>query len=52
MLTVSFEAPRTTRDIPPEDDREAQIGRSIIQLAQELVDLHTVKDDFEDVTKL
>jgi hypothetical protein len=63
MLAVSFQAdPKSKQvtlgephELAPEDNREAQIGRSIIQLAQELVDLHTNKGqdvglDFEEVT--
>jgi hypothetical protein len=63
MLAVSFQTDPQSKqvqlgepyDIAPEDSREAQIGRSIIQLAQELVDLHTQKGDdmdleFEEVT--
>ena len=62
MLAVSFKAdPKSRqvtmnkpRELAPEDNIEAQIGRSIIQLAQQLVDLQSNKDqdiglDFEEV---
>lgn len=63
MLAVSFQTePKSNKvnlgephELAPQDNRSAQIGRSIIQLAQELVDLHSQEGEdidleFEEVT--
>jgi hypothetical protein len=57
MLAVSFQSdPKSNKvhlgephELAPEDNREAQIGRSIIQLAQELVDLHSKEGQDIDI---